>query len=100
MSRSLMLLAFVPGVVSAASPDEAVRTAIGKGLRRLEIGSANYIKNRQCFSCHHQALTIIALQSARQRGFAVDAVNFQKQLDFTLETFRPKLKRIALGEAV
>lgn len=96
MSHALILLLLLP----AESPDDAVRAAIGKGLRRLEIGSANYIKNRQCFSCHHQALTIAALQSARQRGFAVDVAHLQKQLDFTLETFRPKLDRVAKGEAV
>jgi N-acyl-D-amino-acid deacylase len=84
----------------ADTPPDAVREAVRKGLRRLEQGSANYVKNRQCFSCHHQALTMAAFASAGRRGFAVDPAGPRRQLDFTLDTFRDKRERVRKGQSV
>ncbi len=86
--------------VRADSPDDPVRTAIEKGLHRLEEGAANYTKNRQCFSCHHQAVPMAAFDSARRHGFSVDEKELRRQIDFTLDTFRPQREKIAKGQAV
>src|SRR5947209_4037462 len=83
----------------AESPD-AVRAAVEKGLRRLEEGAANYTKNRQCFSCHHQAVPMAAFESARRHGFAVDEEELRHQVEFTLDTFRPQREKIAKGQGV
>jgi N-acyl-D-amino-acid deacylase len=93
----LALLTFVPSLC-AESPSGAVKGAIDKGLRRLEAGAANYTTNRQCFSCHHQALPVLALVSAKQRGFTVTADAVKKQLEFTLAFLEPKKERIAKGQ--
>ena len=77
-----------------------VRTAIEKGLHRLEEGAANYTKNRQCFSCHHQAVPMAAFDSARRHGFSVDEKEIRHQIEFTLDTFRPQREKIAKGQAV
>jgi N-acyl-D-amino-acid deacylase len=95
----LALLMFVP-TLRAEAPSEAVKAAIDKGLRRLETGAANYTTNRQCFSCHHQALPVFALTSARQRGFTVTPDAVKKQLDFTLAFLGPKKKNIAKGQDI
>ena len=92
-----LILAAVPA--SADGPDP-VRTAVVKGLRRIEQGSANYLKNRKCFSCHHQAVTIHCLVSASKRGLEVDPAKLRQQVDFTLNTFRHKREQVALGKAV
>src|SRR5690242_2302895 len=84
----------------AAGPPDPLRSAIERGLRRLEAGSGNYVKNRQCFSCHHQALTIAALVSARQKGFTIDEARLKEQTEFTTKTFSPKLETIAKGQGV
>lgn len=97
------LAAFMIGLivcVAAQAEEPALKPAIEKGLRRLEQGAGNYIKNRQCFSCHHQATTILCLTSARQRGLTVDAVKLRQQVDFTLDTFRPKLDAVSAGRSV
>jgi N-acyl-D-amino-acid deacylase len=75
--------------VRADSP-APIKSAIEKALARIDRGSANYTKQRQCFSCHHQALPIMSLNSARQRGFPVSADTIKKQVDFSLKTFRNK----------
>lgn len=92
-----LLLAAAPG--RAESPDP-VRAAIDKGLRRIEQGSASYIKNRQCFSCHHQAVAIHVFAAARARGFDLPVEKYRQQIDFTIETFKSKRERVAKGEAV
>lgn len=101
MTRILVSLVplFFAGLAWADAPDP-VRTAVVKGLRRIEQGSANYLKNRKCFSCHHQAVTIHCLAAARKRGLEVDPTKLRQQVDFTLDTFRHKREQVARGKAV
>jgi N-acyl-D-amino-acid deacylase len=92
----------LPLVVLASSaradaPSEAVKGAIEKGLVRVQKGAASYLTHRQCFSCHHQLMSILSLTSARQHGFAVEPERLPEQVEATLEYFRPRLKAIAKG---
>jgi N-acyl-D-amino-acid deacylase len=95
----LLLLAVAPAAGAVGPPDPTAR-AIRRGLERLREGSANYLTNRQCFSCHHQAVTIAAFVAARKKGFAVPAAGYDKQVQFTLDTFRPKLAQVTKGQSV
>jgi hypothetical protein len=53
---------------------ETIRAAVVKALPLLVKASADeYPKQRDCFSCHNQAVPAVALALARQRGFTVDA---------------------------
>ena len=54
---------------------EAIRAGVTRALPLLEKGSAGYVAQRDCFSCHHQAVPSFALDLARRRGFEVDADN-------------------------
>jgi N-acyl-D-amino-acid deacylase len=49
----------------------------------LETGARGSADQRTCFTCHHQALPVLALAEARKRGFTVDLDNFQRQLTHT-----------------
>ncbi len=89
---------FLPAWSRADAPDP-VRAAIDKGLRRIEQGTANYRKHRACFSCHHQALPILSLTAARERGFAVSPETMQKIVDFSLQSFKKK-DAIAKGQGI
>src|SRR5262249_9628791 len=84
----------------ADTPATSLRGAIDKTLRRVEQGSANYIKNRQCFSCHHQAMSILTMTAAQKRGFTVAPAKLRRQVDFTLDTFRPKIEQIRKGQGI
>jgi N-acyl-D-amino-acid deacylase len=90
-------LALLPVRLQAADP---ARTAIEKGLRRIEQGAASYVTKRQCFSCHHQALSILSLTSARRRGFQVDEAGMRRQIEFTLDSFKAKKARILKGQGI
>jgi prenyltransferase beta subunit len=58
-----------------------VKSAIEKSLPLIEKSTAEYLKQRQCFSCHHQAMGVIALAEVRERGFKIDEENFTAQVD-------------------
>src|ERR1700676_1865518 len=90
---------FTTSIRADDASNQAVKTAIEKGLKRIETGVTNYPKHRQCFSCHHQAMAVLSMTSAKQRGFAVDAELLQKQIDFSLKTFKEK-DLIAKGKGV
>jgi len=63
--------------------EERVRDAIRRALPLLEKASAGSAEERTCFTCHNQAVPVFALTAARDRGFAIDEENLQRQLDHT-----------------
>ena len=62
--KSILALLVAASAASAAAPPDARSYAIRRGIDRLQAGAAKYTHNRQCFSCHHQALTVAALMAA------------------------------------
>jgi hypothetical protein len=62
---------------------EEVRTAIQKAIAPLQQGSARSADERKCFTCHSQALPVIALTEIAKRGFPVDQENLRRQLQHT-----------------
>ncbi len=99
MRRHIIMLAFVT-LAPSVRADDVPKAVVEKGLRRVEQGAASYVKNRQCFSCHHQALAIQVFTSAKRRGFDVDAAALRQQVDFTINTFEGKREQVAKGLAV
>jgi N-acyl-D-amino-acid deacylase len=93
-----LTLALVPA--AAAAKSDPTRAAIDKGLRRIEQGAASYITKRTCFSCHHQAMSILSLSSARRRGFAVESDKIRRQVDFTLKAFQTRKAKVMKGQGV
>src|SRR5438105_10382639 len=76
---------FSPGVQPVPLPEQ-IRAAIAKSWPLLEKSSAEYTLHRECFSCHHQALPVLALSTAQRRGFPVSGDGLQKQLRFTADS--------------
>lgn len=60
-----------------------VEQAVERSLPLLEIASAETVRQRQCFTCHGQAMAAVALVKAKQHGFQIDSQNLQRQLDHT-----------------
>ena len=69
-------------VTVSVSPDET-RTAIQRAIPSLQQGAAVSVKERKCFTCHSQAMPVIALTEAAKRGFVVDQENIQRQMQHT-----------------
>jgi hypothetical protein len=70
-----------------ATPTESeIKAAVTKSLPLLEAGARGSMeKRKQCFTCHNQGLPIMALTTARDRGFTIDAENLRAQVQFTAD---------------
>lgn len=65
---SLLLLVVAPGHVSASDDVLAVRRAVPL----LQRSAAAFVAQRACFSCHHNALSIMTMRLAERRGIDVN----------------------------
>jgi hypothetical protein len=86
--RRLMIIAFMvttsASIAGAENPaPEDVKNAIARALPLIEASTKEYPHHRDCFSCHHQAVPLLALSLGRKRGFTVDGDNVQEQLELT-----------------
>jgi hypothetical protein len=77
------------GVAAATEPAREVKAAVGRALPLLKKGAEGHVSQRTCFACHNQAVPILALTTARDRGFPLAAEDLKKQLDF-IATFLDK----------
>ena len=75
------------GVAADAIPkNEAIKAAVTKSIPVLEASARGSMeKRKQCFTCHNQALPIMALTTARSRGIKIDGENLQRQVQFTAD---------------
>ena len=77
-------------VVSAAAESpkvapDALRDAIQRALPPIEEASRGSAEHRTCFTCHNQALPIMAVAEAKARGFDVNEENLERQIQHTAE---------------
>jgi N-acyl-D-amino-acid deacylase len=67
----------------SAPASDTVKKAISRSLPLLEKGAAGSADQRKCFTCHNQALPVLALVEARNRGFTINKDNLERQLQHT-----------------
>lgn len=72
MYRVLVVCLFVPILHAQTAPPDQVRSAATRALILVQHGSTGFSNLKECFSCHAHALPILALQTARERGVAID----------------------------
>src|SRR5947207_11821242 len=87
--RAALLLAF-SGFLCAAFAEEpsneAIEAAVAKSLPLLETAARGSMeKRKQCFTCHNQAMPVMAVTTARSRGITIDADNLRRQVQFTAD---------------
>jgi hypothetical protein len=84
ISVALLLLAggvALPAEPATKSADE-VKAAVARALPLLKKGAEGHVAQRTCFACHNQAVPLLALTTARGRGFPLADADLKKQLDF------------------
>jgi len=65
---------------------EAIRAAVARSLPLLDTGARGSMEQRkQCFTCHNQGLSVMALVTSQARGLTVDSQHVQAQLKFTAQ---------------
>ena len=72
-----------PAAPSVEVDHQRIRTAVEKSLLLLQRASAGSAEKRPCFTCHSQALPVLAITAARNQGFKIDKANLRRQLDHT-----------------
>jgi len=79
-----------------ATPDR-IRVAVAKALPPLQKGLIVYAEKRDCFSCHNQAVPLVALEIARARGLAIDEEAFEGAMALTLADLESALGQYRKG---
>lgn len=95
---TLLAVAISPPSKDDAPKPEAVRAAVEKALPLIVKSTAEYPKHRDCFSCHHQAVPVLALATARDRGFTVDAEAISGPVEHTEADLRSAIESYKKGE--
>jgi dienelactone hydrolase len=67
----------------AAPSPRQIRTAVERALPLLERASAGSANQRTCFTCHSQALPVLAIVESTQHGFSANAENLKRQIEHT-----------------
>lgn len=75
-----------------------IREAISAAIPLLEKSSRGSAEQRKCFTCHSQALPIMALTEARLRNFEVDTNNYERQIKHTVAHLRKGESNYAQGK--
>ncbi|MBI1899972.1 MAG: hypothetical protein HYS13_02505 [Planctomycetia bacterium] len=97
----LAILLHASTVLAGDRPSpEALKAAVEKSLRLLQSSAEKYTEQRQCFSCHHQALPAMALAAARKSGFEVNVDEARRRSEFTIAHFQKLKEPLLRGEGV
>lgn len=96
MAMALGLLVPALAAAQGGAPDR--KQALRRAIPLLEKAGAGYIRQRGCFSCHHQAVPVLALVAARDRGFKVDAEALQAQVSHTEADLRGNIAAYRSGQ--
>ena len=77
-----------------------VRNAVEGGLRIVQRGAQNYPNNRDCFSCHHQTLPMLAMHEASEAGVTIDSELMKDQVQFIRDLFEDRLDSVTNGKSL
>jgi ankyrin repeat protein len=92
--RTLVLLLALSQSLQA---QPSARSAVERALPLLQRSAAEFVSKRSCFSCHHNALPILVLHMARERGLTIDPAALSAVEERTFDDLRA---RNALDQAV
>jgi hypothetical protein len=94
---ALLLATSVIADEFAIAPEQ-LRSAIEKALPLLEKGAVGHREHRDCFSCHNQGVPIVALTTARSRGFKINEEELAWQLTFITDFLKTNREKFLQGK--
>ena len=74
--------------------------AISRGLAIVQKAAKNYPEHRQCFSCHHQTLPLLAIREAQQAGLATEKEVAGVIADHTTKSFASRINKLRAGRGI
>ncbi|WP_406700558.1 amidohydrolase family protein [Singulisphaera sp. Ch08] len=97
---SLLSTSTIAGEADPPIARDKIRDSARRGLEIVQKAATQYPLHRDCFSCHHQTLPMLAMVKARAHGLAIEADLLGEQADFSVESFREKLPEMRQGKGV
>jgi hypothetical protein len=101
LTATILIIVTCSSALPADGPDlpkpEAVRAAVEKALPLILKSTDEYPESRDCFSCHHQAVPVVALKTAKERGFAIPADAISGPVEHTEADLRGSLASYRIG---
>jgi hypothetical protein len=100
-ATTLIILAFTsasPAADQDAPKPAAIRAAVEKALPLLLKSTEEYPESRDCFSCHHQAVPVLALSTAKERGFSIPAGAIVAPVELTEVDLRGSIESYKKGD--
>ena len=92
---------FIVCNIQAKESDQlTINRAIERGLNIVQKGAGNYPNNRECFSCHHQTLPMLAMREASEAGISIDEELMQEQVHFIRDYFEDRMNSVTEGKSV
>lgn len=103
MVSQLHQVALVTLIITSSlhvAADEPTPTKLARGLKLLGDSAREYIRQRQCFSCHHQALPAMTLALAESKGLVIDADSLKLQAEHTHTHYAARIDDLVRGKGV
>jgi N-acyl-D-amino-acid deacylase len=98
---SVVLMLGLPARAPADdAPGSRIRRAVDRGLDLVQRSATSYPTHRDCFSCHHQTLPMLAVVVARDHGYVPSADVLPAQAEFTHASFAERLESLKKGEGI
>ena len=79
---------------------ERVKIAVEKALDPIVKSATAYVEEKSCFTCHHQALPVMAASNAELIGIKADRHWLELQRKFTADFFLKRKADLAQGRGV
>jgi Prenyltransferase and squalene oxidase repeat len=78
-------------------PLERIRQSVSKALPPLREAIDGHSAKHSCFTCHNHGVPLVALATARDRGFDVTKVELDEQIAFIVEDLERNRKNFEKG---
>jgi len=88
------------GNASAATTATDLESATRRALALVSRAGTNWLKNKSCFSCHHQTLPMLSATEAARAGFPLDAAWLKSQADNAHTYFEARIGDMDEGQHV
>ncbi len=94
----LLLTAAASAAAESAARSAGPKAAVARALPLLRKGAEGHMARRTCFACHNQAIPLLALVTARDRGFTVPEEHVRKQREFIAAFLESNQENYRLGK--
>lgn len=90
----VVMMLGLPLAAQEPTREQRLRGAVERALPLLHRAATNYTRHRDCFSCHHQTLPLLAAVTAERVGIPSPPEWMTEQREFTRKSFSERLDRL------